>query len=164
MIDVLIPVAPYDYIPDRVIQAIDVSYRLITHISETESENPDRIDRITNARNYLRLQSTSEFVVCIDSDTILFPGAIRQAIDLLTQLDGGMVGIPTHPWDVNRPDHVKLKASVLLGDLTRQIPFRHTKWWCECLCFNLDLRLRGWNPIYLTTPHCCQVLDNRKRN
>mgnify|MGYP001565876764 CR=1 FL=1 len=162
-LDIIIPIAPYEYLDNRVIQSIDIPHQLIIQVSESRDENPSWINRIINARNALRVQTTSEFVLCMDSDVVLPPGILIQGLNEIQRTSSlGMLGIPTYMgarYDLL--GHVKIKCAVVRGDLLRMIPFRYTPMQCECVCFARDIGRLGYRSIYLETDQYCQILDNR---
>ena len=163
-LEIIIPIAPYEYLDDRVIQSIDIPHVLMVQVSESRDENPSWIDRIINARNALRVKTTSEFVLCMDSDVVIVPGILAQGLDEMQKSPSlGMLGIPTYmgaPYDLL--GHVKIKCAWVRGELLRSIPFRYTQMHCECICFARDLRYRGYQTRYMNTNLYCVVIQNEK--
>lgn len=164
MVNVIIPIAPYEYLDNRVIQSIDIPHQLIVQVSESRHENPSWIDRIINARNMLRAKTTSEFVLCMDSDVVLLAGILAHGLnEIQSRPHLGMLGIPTYMGAQQDPlGHVKIKCAYVRGELLRSIPFRYTEMQCECICFARDIGRLGYRSIYLETDQYCQILDNRK--
>ena len=160
--DIIIPIAPHEYMDNRVldgIQQLRIPHSLWIQESESKDVCPSKMDRIINARNQLRPKTTSDIVLCMDSDVVLNPILVHQALDQINKTPTvGMLGIPT---DMD-PGHVKIKCALVRGVLLRTIPFRWDLLRCECICFAKDIKYRGYQTQYLETDPICEVIDNER--
>lgn len=144
VISVIIPLSPVEWIPNEVLDSIQVPYRLFVRVSETERENPSKIGRIVNVRNELKVLPTSEYTLLLDSDIIIPNNWVRDAIVYLDNFPN-IAAVSCAVCNIGDLEgtHINISTLLIRTECLDKVRFKIPDHTCECIEFVKDIRMLG---------------------
>lgn len=118
------------------------------------------VQRVADLRTKALRRVVSPFWLSLDADIRLSGNALLEALDFLKENPTwGGLGLWNHT-TIERPkEHrgVAMNCALFRSEATDGLTFRVSpQGWCECICFSLDIRERGYTVGYhptLTSVH-----------